>query len=104
MQVLLYISIFAGVMLYITKLISYYALMAPFPRLSKYIQSSPFRLALLDLIFGFMGLHVISLAAGSVTAMFIMIVFGTCSIIYLCIMTAKIKWNQRKLREGVVHA
>lgn len=97
MQILFYISLFAGILLYVTKLISFYAFMSPFPRAMAWLKGSPFRLAFIDVVFGFLGMHVISIAAGSVSAMFIMIVFGTCSILYLTFMTGVIKYKQRKL-------
>jgi hypothetical protein len=99
MLILFYIAVFAGIMLYVTKLISFYAMLSPFPRFKKWMIASPFRLAVIDLVFGYLGMHVISIAAGSVSAMMIMIVFGTCSIIYLSLMSLKIKWIQRKERQ-----
>lgn len=99
MLILFYISVFAGIMLYVTKLISFYAILSPFPRFKKWMIANPFRLAIIDLVFGFLGMHVISIAAGSVSAMMIMIVFGTCSVIYLSGMSLKIKYYQRKERK-----
>ena len=97
-MILVYVAIAGGIMLYLTKLVSFYAILSSFPRVKNYLKASPFRLAMVDLLFGFMGMHVISIAAGSVSAMFIMIVFGTCSIVYLSIMSAGIKLKQRKAR------
>lgn len=96
MEILAWISLFAGIMLYVTKLISFYALLSPFPKFKKWMVAKPVRLAIIDIIFGLLGMHVISIASGSVTAMFIMIVFGTCSIMYLSMMTLKIKWKERR--------
>jgi TM2 domain-containing membrane protein YozV len=104
MELLMYISVGAGVLLYVTKLISFYAIMSPFPRFKKWLVAKPVRLAIIDLLFGIMGMHVISLAGGTMASMFIMIVFGACSIIYLCIMVcwSKIQEEHRH-RKGVVY-
>jgi hypothetical protein len=98
MLILLYVSIFAGIVLYVTKLVSFYSFLSPFPRFKTWMLASPFRLAIVDLFFAYLGMHVISLAAGSVTAMMIMISFGACSITYLSVMTVIIKLKQRKER------
>lgn len=97
LELILIAAVVAGVFLYITKLISFYAFLSPFPKFKKWMTAKPVRLAVIDLIFGLLGMHVVSIASGSVTAMMIMIVFGTCSIIYLSIMSLSIKWKERKI-------
>lgn len=101
MLILFYVAVFAGIMLYVAKLISFYALLSPFPGFKKWLKAKPVRLAVVDVIFGLMGMHVVSLAAGSVTAMFIMIVFSTCSILYLSIVYALVAFQNRKKVQNV---
>lgn len=89
-----YIALFAGTMLYIAKLISFYALMSPFPGVVKWLKAKPVRLAILDILFGFAAMNVITIAGGSVTAMLILIVFSTWSIVYLCCVYAWVKYKR----------
>ena len=96
MLILFYVAVFAGIMLYIAKLISFYALLSPFPRFKRWLKEKPVRLAIVDVIFGIVGMHIVSIAAGSVSAMLIMIVFSTCSIIYLTIIYAAESFKNRK--------
>ena len=96
MLILFYVAVFAGIMLYIAKLVSFYALLSPFPKFKHWLKAKPVRLAIVDVLFGIMGMHIVSLAAGSVSAMFIMIVFSTCSIIYLSIIYSVSLFQNRK--------
>jgi hypothetical protein len=96
MLILFYVAVFAGIMLYVAKLVSFYALLSPFPKFKKWLKAKPVRLAVIDIIFGIMGMHIVSLAAGSVSAMFIMIVFSACSILYLTIIYTITTFQNRK--------
>lgn len=96
MLILFYVAVFAGIMLYVAKLVSFYALLSPFPKFKIWLKAKPVRLAVVDVLFGIMGMHIVSIAAGSVSAMFIMIVFSTCSILYLSIIHSISLFQNRK--------
>ena len=97
MQTIFLVAVIGGVVLYLSKLVSFYALLSPFPGFKRWIVAKPVRLAVLDLLFGFMGLHVVAIAAGSVTAMMIMITFGACSIIYLTVMSIWVRCRESRV-------
>lgn len=87
MELLVIVGFAAGGLLYLTKLISYYLLFSPFPRIKKWINATPARLGVSDLIFGYLGMHVIMISGGGQMAMLSMISFSLFSITYiLCLL------------------
>lgn len=83
MQIMLIVGAVIGTLLYLTKLGLFVLVTKPFPGLRRWIHRHALAQAVLDTIFGFLGMHVVSLSGGSLTAMISMVVFGAWSMLYI---------------------
>lgn len=81
MQVIAIIAICAGAFLYLCKWASF-ALLCP-RWIKTRIHGKPMLLGFLDLFFGYLAMHVISMAGGAVMAMLTLISFSVCSMVYI---------------------
>jgi MFS family permease len=80
MLVFIWIGMLAGLALYITKWASF-SLLCP-KRIKHWIHQRPIAMGILDIVFGFAGMHIVSIAGG-VIAMMTMIFFSVYSMIYI---------------------
>lgn len=83
MEVQLYIGMVMGSLYFITKLGLFWLITKPMPSVRRWIHRTALAQAVLDCVFGYLGMHVFTLAGGSILSMIAMITFAVCSMTYI---------------------
>ena len=96
MELLLYIAVASGAALYAGKLYIMSVALRPAPRFKAWIHRTPLALVAMDVLFGFMGMHVVMLGGGSVMSMITMISFGVCSALYILYCSTVTSWKAKR--------
>lgn len=97
MEIFLIMGIIIGCGLYVSK-IAFMHLLLPKILLDK-IHRSPLAGAILDVVMGFMSIHIALLAGGSLVAMISVVTFGCCSMIYIYSFLQISKYRRWRIRK-----